>query len=54
MKKHHHCPVQNKAAAAAAGCSYFDEKYCLSDLVDHMTLVEMEKRVHETMMIVVF
>ena len=54
MKSHHHCPVHNKtaaaAAAAAAGCGYFDEKCCMPDLVDHMTQVEMEQRVHKMMM----
>lgn len=57
MKSHHHCPVHNKTAAAAAGCGYFDEKCCMPDLVDHMTQVEMEQRVHKMMMmmmIVVF
>lgn len=51
MKSHHHCPVHNKtAAAAAAGCGYFDEKCRMPDLVDHMTQVEMEQRVHKMMM----
>jgi hypothetical protein len=49
MKSHHHCPVHNKTAAAA-GCGYFDEKCCMPDLVDHMTQVEMEQRVHKMMM----
>ena len=51
MKSRHHCPVHNKTAAA--GCGYFDEKYCMPDLVDHMTQVEMEQRVHKMMMMIV-